>query len=225
MHLEEEHENTIEFGVSYLGVTKYIFPPPAEVTGDNHEPPIGIEEGSCYFSFPINEVDIRPLVDEAGLFYYGTQYNRYKFRGPAGIEKEYLGISQVRVLTERSDTGLPDYAVYMVSQSDKANINLWLHGTSLTDPPDIIVQGFANGSILTRKLLHFQVLTGLRKRYYNKLNPTQSAPGDSDNREIRLIKWQIVRGDRPAEVLVQDAGADMFTLHVFFHHPAPPPNP
>lgn len=225
--MHSESHDQVEFGVNCFGVVQYIYPKPVELAGDDHEPPIGIAEGSCHISFPTNAVDIRPQPDSNAV-YYGQTYNKYEFIGTGLIAKDYTGIAEVRILTERKLTADSDYVIYKVPESDHANINLWLHPSSLTNPPDIIIQGFRNvpqgfgsSGILTARSLQFQNSINLRKHYYNKANPPNPLT-DSDSRDVRLIKWQLVRGEKSNEVLAEDSDQDSFIIHVIFHHPPRP---
>lgn len=192
-----------------------------ETSAADHDPPVGGGSGGSFFlEFPVDAVVIPDAAAAESSNYYTTDYQKYDFSENIGGQmrkKNYTGVARIEVLTEKND-GQVSFDRYAFNASDKANVNLWVSGAT-EGPPDLIIQGGAGGAVLTRKSL--QKYNGYKKsriRYYDKSDDQLDA-ANSDQPDVKLRKWQVVRGEKPYEELMKGENEDNFYLYIYFAHP------
>lgn len=204
----------------------------------DHEPPIGVGEGSTFFDLP------NPITLSNPISVVGDPYFTYRFLRASGAA--YTRILKITVLTEGgSDNpesqmrGGVSFCTYEFPETEaspglKVELRLWLEYVRFNNPssvgdPDIVVsvgriQGKTDGgSIRTKVFLGNRLRSEKQKRTYRHLHPSpQVAPIPDFRQSYRVHKWAIT--DERGNVValngkkLEAANDDMYYFYLTFDH-------
>ena len=178
--------------------------------GDEHEPPIGVGVGSCFFDLP-NEIKLDRPTGMDG-------YQKYNFASNQSTHTPYTAIAAIAVINERRQRSRGiTFEAYRVNESQQAKLRLWLSNTKdepTSSQPDIIIDGVSGGSISTKQSLNTTIMLPKSNRKTRHLH---------QNSDLCVVKWELV--DRAGTVLSKPDGTpcresrdDLYYIYVSFYH-------